>query len=172
MKDPLFHLLRDADASAPVPRMPAGFADAVRQRRAHQQHRTRMLASGGVVAMLALGFLFQSKRGPMQVSPPPQTPPPMVAISEIDLDAKMHELTAQRLLAAESSRRPRPVVAAIDIIQEQRDRAALVLVYEGDGYARGKRAADAVASYRRAIDLFPGSAWADVARQRIKELNT
>src|SRR5262249_38876941 len=91
-------------------------------------------------------------------------------LAQLDLDARLAEMTAQRLVASENKRRTPPAVY-IDV-QEQRDRAALGVIYEGAGYARGKRATEAVASYQRAIELFPQSRWADVARQRLKELNT
>ena len=97
-----------------------------------------------------LAFLFRPMHRPIDVAAVKPTP----AVEKVPdvLDARIHELTAEHLLAAESHRRSRPT--AVVNVQEQRDRAALVLIYEGDGYARGKRSSDAIASYQRAIALF------------------
>jgi hypothetical protein len=174
MKDPLIQLLREADESASVPpaRSAGAIADAVRRRRRHEQLRGRAVAGGCViVAVIALGFSLRPREPEVVVAKrPASTSEAKVSLAQLDLDARLAEMTARRLVAAETRRRA-PLAGPIDI-QQQRDRAALVLVYEGDGYARGKRATDAIASYQRAIELFPQSRWADVARQRLKELNT
>ena len=85
------------------------------------------------------------------------------------MDADLHEQTAARLLRSRPARRAKsPTHAASTDVQSQRDRAALILVYEADRSARENRPADAVASYRRAIELFPQTHWAEVARQRLR----
>jgi hypothetical protein len=48
----------------------------------------------------------------------------------------------------------------------------LLIVYEADQNAQSNRTTLAAAGYRRAIELFPQTHWADVARQRLKELQT
>ncbi len=87
-----------------------------------------------------------------------------------DAIAQIHERTAAILM----SDRPSPKRAArrsvdIDAAHQQRDHAALILIYEADRYLREKRSADAIAAYQRAVDLFPQSQWADVARERLKQ---
>ncbi len=57
-------------------------------------------------------------------------------------------------------------------VREQRDRAALVLIYEADQAAREKQTTRALAGYRRTIQLFPKTYAAAVARQRLKEMPT
>jgi len=174
MKDPLSQLLRDADASAPPLSRGAAsrIADAVRRRRRREQIRTRVVSMACVViGVVAVGFTLRPSEPTLPVVQRPIAPPPNpVSLAQLDVDARLAEMTAQHLLAAEARRRA-PLPTRIDV-QEQSDRTALVLIYEGDGYARGKRAGDAVAAYQRAIELFPKSRWADVARQRLKEFAT
>ncbi|MEO6437386.1 MAG: hypothetical protein ABIP55_16705, partial [Tepidisphaeraceae bacterium] len=90
--------------------------------------------------------------------------------------ARLHELTANKLLArAEPRKAQRDAIRVSPDIpspREQRDRAALILIYDADQQLRASRRDDALATYRRAIDLFPQSRWADVARQRLKQLQT
>jgi len=57
-------------------------------------------------------------------------------------------------------------------VQLQRDRAALILVYDADRSFRENRPADAIAAYRRTIELFPQTHWAEIARQRLREMQT
>jgi hypothetical protein len=176
MSDRLSQLLRDADASAPAAvrrDTPGDIAHAVRRRRRREIIRTRAITAACVViGVLALGFSLRRDRPAAEIvqKKQPETPAVTLARLDLDVDARVAELTAQRLLSAEAQRRA-PAARRVDV-QEQSDRAALVLVYEGDGYARGKRATDAIAAYQRAIELFPQSRWADVARQRLKEFAT
>ena len=44
------------------------------------------------------------------------------------------------------------------------------MVYDADRQVKENHSTDAIALYRRAIELFPQSHWADVARQRLKEI--
>jgi hypothetical protein len=98
-----------------------------------------------------------------------------VTLAALRIDDQLHELTANRLLAtrkvAESEPPIEPDAVLLDL-RQQRDRAALILVYEADEHARQRQPDQAVARYRRAIELFPQTHWAAVARQRLKEIST
>ena len=178
MNDRLSQLLREADASAPAGLRrdtPGEIAGAVRRRRRREVVRTRVVtATCVVIGVLALGFSLRRNEPAVEIV---QTKPlaPPVSVAQLDIDARVAELTASRLLASESHRRASAASASaaarVDV-REQSDRTALVLIYEGDTYARGKRSTDAIAAYQRAIELFPQSRWADVARQRLKEFAT
>ena len=65
----------------------------------------------------------------------------------------------------------RPSAPVMDMRME-RDRAALMLVYDADQHAKDNHPAEAIAAYRRAVELFPNTHWADVARQRLKDMQT
>src|SRR4051812_15775092 len=144
MKDSLQQLLRDADDSAPPAesRLAAsGIADGVRRRRRREQIRTRVVATACVViGLMALGFTLRPSRPTVQVvkrAPAPQQP--AVNVAQLDMEAQLAELTVQHLLAAETDRKsPRLSAPARIDVQEQSDRAALVLIYEADNYVRGK----------------------------------
>jgi hypothetical protein len=107
-------------------------------------------------------------------APPPSTRPAAVTLVALDLQSELHEQTAARLSRSTAARATHRVTSttAVADVQMQRDRAALILVYEDERSARENRPRDAIASYRRAIELFPQSPWAKVARERLKELPT
>jgi len=46
------------------------------------------------------------------------------------------------------------------------------MVYDADRSVRENRPADAIVVYRRAIELFPQTHWAEIARQRLREMQT
>jgi hypothetical protein len=118
----------------------------------------------------------------------PQPPPAVVInrpqtptrqdLARLDLQADLHEQIATQLIVATSAARVQsfPAVVADDAVlihvREQRDRAALTLIYEADQAARDKQTSRALAAYRRTIELFPTTYGAAVARQRLKEMST
>jgi len=171
MTDALKQLLQRAD----TPPAPARRDLASRVRKRHA--RGRAVQSSAVALLIALFAIMSMtiRRHPQQVatvsSSPASPAPPSVRLAPT-LDERIHELTAERLLA---SRRPsstrRPVDSTLEL-QHQRDRAALFIVYEGERCFKANRPADAIASYRRAIELFPQTHWADVARRRLSEMQT
>jgi tetratricopeptide (TPR) repeat protein len=56
-------------------------------------------------------------------------------------------------------------------IDRHMDEAAFVLVYQADKlYKELNRTESAVAAYKEVIQLFPGNRWADVARERLSEI--
>lgn len=91
--------------------------------------------------------------------------------TSLDAIAQVHERTADLLLRSDRRSPKRTARRTVDInnAQQQRDRAALILIYDADRYLRDQRPADAIAAYRRTVDLFPQSQWADVARERLKQ---
>ncbi len=178
MSDRLSQLLREADVSAPVGSRhgsPIAIAEAVRRRRRREIIRTRVITTACVIfGVAALGFTLRKSEPTPEIAQSKPTAPatPKVSVAQLEIDARVAELTAERLLASESARRAATRSDVRVNLQEQSDRAALVLIYEGDHYARGKRSDDAIAAYQRAIELFPQSRWADVARQRLKDFST
>jgi hypothetical protein len=108
---------------------------------------------------------------PLQKPAPSRQGLAMLAVKE-----SIHERTAALLLMSESARKravatPRSSSPAADM-HFQRDRAALILVYEADRLAREDQRTTAIATYRRAIELFPQTHWADVARRRLQDMQT
>jgi len=59
----------------------------------------------------------------------------------------------------------------LEEIQKQVDNTAFILVYQADRMYRELNLKDtAVQAYNRVIELFPETRWADVARQRLSEI--
>jgi len=186
--DSLEQLLRATDAANPArsPSVdPAGAAQRVRTRRRAQQLRIRAISAAACVLLVIAGGVWLGMRPSPATSPhrtivkatgaqPSSTRPVTATLVAFDLQSELHEQTAARLIRSGDARATRRVtaVSAIADVQTQRDRAALILVYEAERSARENRTRDAVASYRRTIELFPHSPWAQVARERLKELPT
>ncbi len=163
MNDLLAQLLRDADAASVIPELRNDLAGAVRRRRARQV-RVRIVAASTLALLIiaAMWIPTRQRSGRIAIAPLP-------SLAGLDIDAQVHELTAQKLATVHpASSRFSDSTSAL----EQRDRAALILVYEADRYLRDARPTDAIASYQRAIDLFPTSHWADVARKRLKQIQS
>jgi len=102
-------------------------------------------------------------------------PPTRADLVRLHLQAEMHEQTAAQLLSSAPQAASPPLIdddAVLAHVRQQRDRAALVLIYEGDQAARRKQTNRAVAAYRRTIELFPKTYAAAVARKRLKEIPT
>ncbi len=181
MKDPLRQLLKDADVTPGGSTDPRALAACVRQRHRGQQRTMRTAATAAVVLAVFAGVTASLSRPPAGQQPiavaqptaPSITPQQLAAL---DVDARLHELVAQKLTEMQDRRTAKPPAASAlpssADLQLQRDRAALLIVYEADQNAQSKRTTLAAAGYRRAIELFPQTHWADVARQRLKELQT
>jgi hypothetical protein len=175
MSDPIGQLLRDADAALPSPAAPEGLALRVRHRRDRRRRVMRMAMGVAVIVIVSLATLpsvisRHAIRNRVAITTAPVPPAHTTSLAELDLAARLHEQTAAMLMDRSSASRPKPPHAnGVVDPRTQRDRVALILVYEADRSAREKRPAEAAAAYRRAIALFPHSPWAQVARQRLKE---
>ena len=186
--DELKQLLRTADAHGPAAPLHADDLSARVQRRlARRRQRQATAVTLGVFILVGVGVFTvlrddpPTQRNVIALPATTVTAParrhnarPRRRGRRLRLTATLHELTAQRLLAASA----RAFAAAGDVLRRSsdpqllRDRAALVLVYDADRDVRENRPADARARYRRAIELFPHTHWAQVARQRLKEIQT
>ncbi len=181
MKRNLEELLREMDAetqtSKPIPNLGNRVRKlSLRKRRIRQGIAVCGLAIISFAAISTFISKLQQNPGPLALHQT-HTESAVKAedIADIDLRAELHSKTADLLLEHQGARRARKALLFNTVLptpQEQRDRAALILIYDADRYARVNRPADAVAAYRRTIALFPQSHWADVARDRLKEHQT
>jgi hypothetical protein len=179
--DPLAQLLRAADSTAAVrgPASPTQFADQVRNRLARRRRNRSVATALAIVLTASLAATIASLPGlrpqPVQVAAHRPAEPPAATKLDLALQAELHERTAKRLLASGPSGTARRTVdpnSALAELRQQRDRAALMIVYAADAERRANRPQQAVAAYRRTIELFPQTHWAAVARQRLKEIGT
>jgi hypothetical protein len=177
MSDSLRQLLHIADIAAPPSSLPSSrdLADSVRRRYARRRMTARIGATAmAVAACVVLAILMLPSR-PKPPTPIAKATDNALQLAALSFEADLHMRTAESLAAvvsrkpASSSKARRPDVPDVQL---QRDRAALLLVYEADQRFKQNRPADAIAAYRRAVELFPQTHWADVARQRLRDIES
>jgi len=164
MTDRLEQLLRGADRNPP--RATRDIAGAIRRRRVKQRHTVRIASVVTCVfAVASIAVALMKPKNP----PVADVAVPIVAV-QASLEDRIHELTIAKL-ESNATRRRNAAKPQADVMRE-RDRAALILVYDAQQLAKENRSSDAVALYRRAIELFPQTHWAQVARERLKDMPT
>ena len=172
------NLLRYADRTAAGPALPpSDLVDRVIRR----ARRRRMASAGiGVAAVVAAISVATTLFLPEPAEQPAGAGPGPIAQLQDDAnyalaEAKMHELVVENLLARQRQRRglarSKAMQARPDPVEQMDshvEQAAFVIVTQADRKARQWNLTDSAASdYRRVIELFPRTRWADVARQRL-----
>ena len=185
--DPLSALLRSGDGATPPPALVHGLAEKVRARAKRQRQRRRLAA--GCVAVLAAVALTAAMLRPAGGRRELVVTKGTVNEVDVEAQAKRAALEAEVRLAvnerlsaverrrAQSAALYRAISAAgptrAERVAAQREQAALTLVDHADRLVgRPGSAGDALAIYHRAIELFPDTPSAEVARQRIAQLRT
>jgi len=178
-EDKIKNLLRDADHTAGEPKSVFISILALRRR----ANRRRLATTATVFAAFFFFFALLSIR--YAPHKPPQTPGKDKVLSleaEVrQLNAKMdatlnliqevleEERRVQRLneLQTTLANIPDP----IEETQVQVDKTAFILVYQADRlYRQSNNTDSAVQTYNQVIKLFPKNRWAEVARQRLTEI--
>jgi hypothetical protein len=177
-EDKIKNLLYEADRTAggPAP-LSANLAAAVR-RRASRRHTANLAlrVAAAAVILFALGiWSFTAKKNrdrqrivalEMQIKQlKTQTDATLNLIREVleeeRKQRRLDELRAQLAGYADP----------LEEIQKQVDKTAFILVYQANRmYRELDRKDSAIRAYNRVIELFPQSRWAEVARQRISEI--
>ena len=192
MQENLEKLLKDADRTgATVTQTPADLADIVRkraQRRRSLNSAAAIAAAAGVIfaiAILSSQTRQQQPSKPMLANrPQPRTQQEPVSPEEIRRLADQTQATAnfvRDVLADDRARRRlaqlKAKLAAIPdpmkTIRKEVDETAYILLRTAERMriASGSKGS-ARACYNRVIELFSDSHWADVARQRLTEMQT
>lgn len=189
MSDPLKELLRRADAAAgPPPEMQGDLAGRARAL-ARRRRTARMIVRAAAVAATAVGLgilAMQFRTGGPGRRVVEETPTSSAAeiaelraeIARLNAEAESRMAVVRRMLAAEANykllaelRRELAKPTAAERMRRQIDRAAFVMVYQADHLMDPEDDREAVAAtYRRVVELFGQTAWADVARRRLQEL--
>jgi tetratricopeptide (TPR) repeat protein len=180
MEDKIKNLLQEADRTAgqPAP-VPANLSAAVR-RRAHRRHFIGLAAplAAAAVFLIAAGIwniairttktkerekiaLLENQIEQLQA----KTNAAINLIQQVlEEERKQYQLDD---LEAQLASIPDP----LEEIQKQVDKTAFILVYQADRmYRELNRTDSAVETYNRVIELFPKNRWAQVARQRLSEI--
>lgn len=181
MEDKIKKLLQEADRMAGLPSPVSANLSAAVRRRAHRRHFISVAAplAAAAVVLIAVGILslairttettqeqekialLETQLKQLQV----RTDAALNLIQEVLAD----EQRQQRLdkLEAQLASIPDP----LEEIQKQVDKTAFILVYQADRmYRELNRTDSAVETYNRVIELFPKNRWAQVARQRLSEI--
>lgn len=183
--DQLASLLQEADAASPAPPLPGGVATSVRHRFQWRGRRRRAMAAAILLLVPTAGALSWALRPTLPTSSPAlvQAPPPQVDVetlraeaTRLRAEADIQTAVAVRMGLRERrehiARQPQHLAskATAPSGPSERDKAALILLDHGDRLRRDLQQVDAaLAAYRRAIELFPETQWAAVARQRIEQ---
>lgn len=173
-------LLQEADATARQPVFSPIAAGRIRQR-IHRRWvmRSAALAAAAAVVVVAATLWIVCMR-PQKTQPEPQR--------IVSLEAQVRELQVQTnatlklvqevlerdrqdrhlaSLEAQLSSIPEPMME----IERQVDKTAFLLVYQADKlYKELNQTESAVAAYKEVIQLFPKNRWADVARERLSQI--
>lgn len=194
--DRLEQLLEDADRSASPPKSNADLAQHVfrtARRRAVARQSIRLCGAAILAALVA--WIVWSKPRPkiaIDLGKPVSAHPTLVSseikqvkveLAELDSQASLHERTANAFLAFRRADRrkihadsERALLMTQNLqarLDEQRELAAYTIIERGDRLLRQSNdESAAAAAYRRAIELFPDSAQASIARQRLEHMGT
>jgi hypothetical protein len=179
MKRDLEQLLLDADVlPSSASRHALELDRLVRATYDRRRRRRRIAGCGGAaLALVAIALAAASiDRSPRTIAIDDSMPQPArvavsfkpePAMSGVMID--VHERSVAIAMNEINEAKKPPVRKAVDLFEQQRDRAALILIYDAEQYLQQNRHDDAVAMYRRAVELFPQSQWAEVARQWIQQ---
>jgi len=178
--DRLTQLLRQADRTAGLPTRVRVDVSGIR-RRANRRRVMQMVGpvATAAVLMIALGIWSITQRIPQMTPEQKQIASLEMQVRQLQArtDAAIsliqevleQERRQKRLdeLEAELAGIPDP----LDEMQEQVDKTAFILVYQADRLYRELNQTDsAVEAYNRVIRLFPKNQWAQVARERLEEI--
>ncbi len=188
--DPIDELLRRADLAAGEPPVPDDLAGRVR-RKARRRRLAAISAGAGVTVLLAAAVAVALWPPRPQTSRPTAQAPS--AASHEEVLRLRAEITALRAEADSRAAVLNQVVARLrqqqdhladlqrqldrpdplEQVRRQIDRTAYIMVYQAD-HSRGELGFvdSPEQTYRRVIELFPDSRWANVARERIAEMQS
>jgi len=176
-------LLRSADDRAGPPVFGPITAAGVRKR-IHRRRIVRTVVPLTAAAAIALVVLFSDAPANRQRPGPVEESQRMAALEE--QVRQLQERTDATLRLVENvlaqDRRQRRLDDAeaelasapdpMEQVQRQVDKAAFVLIYQADRlYRELNRTESAVAAYKEIIQLFPTNRWAEVARERLAEID-
>lgn len=183
-EDKIKNLLQEADRMAGSPEAVSANLSAIVRRRAHRRHLrislTAPLAAAAVI-LIAAGIWNLSIR---------TTETTIDQEKIVSLEKQLEQLQTrtdaalkliQEVLVADQKKDSLNELEAqlasipdpLEEIQKQVDKTAFILVYQADRlYRELNRMDSAVEAYNRVIKLFPKNQWAQVARERLLEIDS
>lgn len=172
-------LLRQADQAGVPPSAPPDLAGRVMRLAARRRHRKAALGALSAAACLAIAIVAAALLGPGAPGTADhreRADQLRQEIARLELRAQTSQAVAEHMIALEARRRtPAPAQPARAgdperMIQQEMDKAAWSMVQLAARMSVVENRRDeAIATYRRTIALFPKTAWATVARQRLRK---
>jgi tetratricopeptide (TPR) repeat protein len=177
-EDKIKNLLQRADLTAGGPVPISGNLSAIVRRRAGRRQTINLVAriAAAAVVVIALGiwgFTVKKTRDQQRIITlelqieqlRAQTDATLKLIREVlDEERKQRRLDELKAQLASYS-------DPLEEIQKQVDKTAFILVYQANRMYRDlDQKEDAIEAYNHVIELFPQSRWAEVARQRLSEI--
>lgn len=183
IEDKIKNLLQEADRMAGLPSPVSANLSAAVRRRAHRRRFVNLAApplAAAAIVLIAAGIWNFAIRTTETAAPESKR----IAVLETQLkqlqvrtDAALNLI--QEVLVEEQKQHSLDELEAqlasipdpLEEIQKQVDKTAFILVYHADRlYRELNRTDSAVETYNRVIELFPKNRWAQVARQRLSEI--
>jgi TolA-binding protein len=182
-EDKIKNLLQQADRMAGRPKPVSANLSAIVRRRAHRRHVlvsiTAPLVAAAVI-IIAAGIWHIAIRTSGQTEDQEKIISLEKQLEQLQVRTDAALNLIQEVLVAEQKRHSLDELEAqlasipdpLEEIQKQVEKTAFILVYQADRlYYELNRTDSAVETYKRVIKLFPKNQWAQVARERLSEID-
>jgi tetratricopeptide (TPR) repeat protein len=183
-EDKIKNLLQEADRMAGLPGPVSANLSAIVWRRAHRRHLlvslTAPLAAAAVI-LIAAGIWNLTIRTTEKTNDLEKIVALEKQLEQLQTKTDAALNLIQDVFVAEQKNDSLGELEAqlasftdpLEEIQKQVDKTAFILVYQADRlYRELNRTDSAVETYNRVIELFPKNRWAQVARQRLSEIDS
>lgn len=183
-EDKIKNLLQEADRMAGLPGPVSANLSAIVRRRAHRRHLrislTAPLAAAAVI-LIAVGIWNLTIRTTEKAKDQEKIVSLEKQLEQLQTRTDAALKLIQEVLVADQKKDSLNELEAqlasipdpLEEIQKQVDKTAFILVYQADRlYRELNRTDSAVEAYNRVIKLFPKNQWAQVARERLLEIDS
>lgn len=183
-EDKIENLLQQADRIAGRPKAVSANLSAIVRRRAHRRHVlvsiTAPMAAAAVI-IIATGIWHIAVRTSGQTEDKEKIISLEKQLEQLQVRTDAALNLIQEVLVTEQKRHSLDELEAqlasipdpLEEIQKQVEKTAFILVYQADRlYYELNRTDSAVETYKRVIKLFPKNQWAQVARERLSEIDS
>jgi tetratricopeptide (TPR) repeat protein len=183
-EDKIKNLLQEADLMAGLPGAVSANLSALVRRRAHRRHLRISLATplaAAAVILIAAGIWNLTIRTTEKTNDLEKIVALEKQLEQLQTKTDAALNLIQDVFVAEQKNDSLGELEAqlasftdpLEEIQKQVDKTAFILVYQADRlYRELNRTDSAVETYNRVIELFPKNRWAQVARQRLSEIDS
>jgi len=153
------------------------------RRRAHRRRFVRIAVPTTVAATIAVTVAWWGIHVRTEMAPPQPQPQRIASLEEQVRQLRLQTEATLKLVqdVLEKDRQERHLASLeaelasipdpVKEVERQVDKTAFILVYQADKlYQELNQTESAVRAYREVIQLFPTNRWADVARERLSQI--